>query len=379
MLLVPLKLLSFRLYCSIYFVISLAFCFAIFCVTRESMESHKARALMEKYSVQIEFVTEQATEWLYKKIAELYDKVLDNEFIEREISKFNEENDGLSVYWIKQESDLKILDSVNDDVLSRVSIGRSLLQKSFESTESKSILPIAVTVKSSRNAGILLFHVPLAQIQDLIEGILDSDRRMSVAILKENMDVLLAMNLHQKIDLTDASNSRLTDFINLLKGRYTKSTVTKLDNFPISIYYSYSADVDLFLLSGFKGVFFLCSCWFMVSLLAHLFLNSELIKLLRVYKLRNVNQTFYLKEFANLRLHASLFLNKIRSYESEIAKLVDENTKLQDLNKSYAFERIRVNTVLDELTAEKEVLLIDKMILEEKIDYLSRKVERNAE
>ncbi|WP_156927344.1 hypothetical protein [Neorickettsia helminthoeca] len=343
------------------------------------MESHKARALMEKYSVQIEFVTEQATEWLYKKIAELYDKVLDNEFIEREISKFNEENDGLSVYWIKQESDLKILDSVNDDVLSRVSIGRSLLQKSFESTESKSILPIAVTVKSSRNAGILLFHVPLAQIQDLIEGILDSDRRMSVAILKENMDVLLAMNLHQKIDLTDASNSRLTDFINLLKGRYTKSTVTKLDNFPISIYYSYSADVDLFLLSGFKGVFFLCSCWFMVSLLAHLFLNSELIKLLRVYKLRNVNQTFYLKEFANLRLHASLFLNKIRSYESEIAKLVDENTKLQDLNKSYAFERIRVNTVLDELTAEKEVLLIDKMILEEKIDYLSRKVERNAE
>ncbi|QHD65124.1 hypothetical protein GP480_01465 [Neorickettsia findlayensis] len=368
---------SFSLYSGLYLILSAIFCVVIFSLSREAVEASRVQVVMEGYAAKMEVLLNQSTEWAYHKITDLCNKIINSDLVEREIEDFNQKNEKIYVYWSRSDKTEKVTNQVGSDLFPAISIGRSLLQRDFGSSRGEQVLPITVIVKSPKNTGRLLFYLSLNDLLAAMEDLVKGDPHMQIAILKENNEVLLSVNLDRKVEFYDLKNKRLSNFLNLIKGKYSYGFIRANEMAPIRICYFYRSDVNMFSIINFGDFALLFSAWLCFSFCCCFFVWKEISKLLNSIAGKDTVYHFYTRELCEVYAGINFLLGEVEKGKNKVAQCTDENNKLKELNSIYAFERANMNATIDELAAEKEILLIDKMVSEEKIDYLKRKVKEN--
>lgn len=333
---------------------------------------------MGRYASKMELIIRQSADWLYQNITDLCNKVIDSDSVEEEIDEFNQVNPRLNAYWVRGNDALEVADDKHNDSPFRFAIGKSLFQKDFDSSEGRPVLPIAIVIKSPKNAGLLLFYISLEELFEAMKALVAGDANMQIAILKDNDEALLSVNLDRKVDLSNLQKGRIASFFDLINGKYSRGFISGNEIFPLSVYYFYASDINVFSSTSFVVCIFLFFLLLSLSFVGCVFFWGEISKLLCIASGEASDCHFYLSEFCEVRAYLNSLFEESENGKNQIVRTIEENNKLKEMNNIYVLERINMGAVIDELTAEKEVLLIDKMVLEEKIEYLNRKAEQNA-
>ncbi|ABD45869.1 hypothetical protein NSE_0365 [Neorickettsia sennetsu str. Miyayama] len=368
---------SFSLYSGLYLILSIVFCVVIFSLSREAIEASRVQVVMDGYAAKMEALVDQSTEWAYQKITDLCNRIINSELVEREIADFNRRNEKVYAYWFKDDEAEKVSDQVGSNLFPAVSIGKSLLQRDFGSSRGEPVLPITVVVKSPKNTGRLLFYLSLNDLFAAMEDLVRGDPYMQIAILKENNEVLLSVNLDRKVEFYDLRNKRFASFLNLIKGKYSYGFMRANEAAPIKICYFYRGDINMFSVINFIDFALLFFAWLCLSFCCCIFIWKEISKLLDSVAGKGAEYHFHIREFREVYAGINFLSGEVEKNKSKVVHFTNENNRLKELNNIYAFERANMNATIDELAAEKEILLIDKMVSEEKIDYLKRKVKEN--